>query len=81
VSYQPQDQAPAQAYAQQPPAYGYAQQPAPVIVNVTQNAGAFVGRKRVNHLLHFAITILTGGLWLVVWIPLALKRKRVVVYR
>jgi hypothetical protein len=71
VSYQPQDQA---------PTYGYAQ-PAPVVVNVTQNAGAFVGRKRVNHLLHFAITILTGGLWLIVWIPLALKHKRVTVYR
>jgi hypothetical protein len=81
VSYQPQDQVPAQAYAQPQPVYGYGQAPAPVVVNVVQNAGPVIGRKRVNHLLHFAITILTGGLWLVVWVPLALKRKRVVVYR
>ncbi|WP_081343505.1 DUF2510 domain-containing protein [Mycobacteroides chelonae] len=28
--------------------------------------------RSVNHLLHFVLTILTGGLWLFVWIPLAI---------
>lgn len=30
------------------------------------------GGRGVNHLLHFVLTILTGGLWLFVWIPLAI---------
>jgi len=29
---------------------------------------------RPNHVLHLILTILTGGLWLIVWIILALRR-------
>lgn len=28
--------------------------------------------KRVNHILHLLLTIVTAGLWLLVWIPLAI---------
>lgn len=31
---------------------------------------------RPNHVLHFVLTILTAGLWLPVWIVLALKKKK-----
>lgn len=73
--YAPQPQATPQYY---PP-------PQPVIVNVVQNAyrprPVYVHR-RVNHTLHFWLTILTGGAWLFVWIPVAIKGgKRVAVYR
>lgn len=29
----------------------------------------------VNHALHIILTILTGGLWLIVYIPLLLKQS------
>lgn len=32
-----------------------------------------VSRGRANHLLHLILTILTGGLWLFVWIGIAVK--------
>ncbi len=32
-------------------------------------------RKRVNHLLHFFLTIITVGLWLPVWIILAIAKS------
>jgi hypothetical protein len=32
--------------------------------------------KRVNHILHLILTILTAGLWAIVWIILVLTRKR-----
>ena len=65
----------------QPPMHGaqpmYAPQPVfvpqpgqqTVVVN-----GAGVG-KRVNHLLHLVLTVLTGGLWLPVWLILALAKS------
>ena len=62
-------------------AYGYPaayaqplQQPAaPVQQVVTVQADQ---RSRVPHLLHFVLTILTGGLWLVVWIIDTIVRGR-----
>lgn len=51
--------------------------PAPVLnieVNtppVSQNVVVRNDRKRVNHLLHLVLTILTVGLWAPVWIVLA----------
>lgn len=32
-------------------------------------------RKKVHHLLHFFLTIITFGLWLPVWIFLAIKNS------
>ncbi|HEV2346102.1 MAG TPA: hypothetical protein VGS97_18525 [Actinocrinis sp.] len=92
---QPEDEHPGmqqRAYGQQPqnypyqqpptPQYVYVQQP-PVTVNVVQNAGGrpVVIRQGVNHTLHFWLTILTGGAWLFVWIPLAIKGKKTIIYR
>lgn len=54
-------------------------QPGPVVVNVTQNVYAprpVYYRRRVNHRLHFWLTLLTGGGWLFVWIPLACRGGR-----
>lgn len=31
---------------------------------------------KVNHILHLILTILTLGVWLLVWIPLSIMRKR-----
>lgn len=31
--------------------------------------------KKTNHVLHLILTLLTGGLWLLVWIPLVITRK------
>lgn len=33
--------------------------------------------KKPNHVLHFLLTVVTGGLWLPVWIVVALRGKRV----
>jgi len=30
-------------------------------------------RKGTHHLLHLALTVLTGGLWLFIWIGVAIK--------
>ncbi|WFR72657.1 DUF2510 domain-containing protein [Prescottella defluvii] len=54
--------------------------PAPIIINNSSSASAaatvvVAGRKPVNHLLHFILTILTGGLWLFVWIIVAIARR------
>lgn len=87
---QPHDQTP---YGYEPPTrtrsenpiYGHAPQPQPVVVNVVQNAygaGPVVVRRRLNHQLHFWLTVLTGGGWgLFVWLPLAMRRRKVTVYR
>jgi len=32
-------------------------------------------RRRINHLLHFVLSVLTGGLWLVSWVSLILNHK------
>lgn len=83
VPYGYPNQAP--QYAPQPGMQPYYPPQQPVVVNVTQNAGpgVLLVRRRVNHGLHFVLTLLTGGAWLVVWIPLAMRgKKRVVgVYR
>jgi hypothetical protein len=44
------------------------------------NQAIIVYGQRVNHLLHFLITVLTCGLWVFVWLYLALtvKERRVV---
>jgi hypothetical protein len=36
------------------------------------NAQVMVTKPGVNHLLHLILTILTAGLWLLIWIPLML---------
>lgn len=85
-------QQPAYPPQQQPvqPAYGgpgyprpaYYAPPAPVQVNVNQYAGGpVVVRKKVNHFMHFCLTMLTGGLWLFVWIPAAMRGGKTRVYR
>lgn len=48
-----------------PPAPAGAQATASVAVAVSTGRG-------VNHALHFVLTLLTGGAWLFVWIPLAI---------
>jgi hypothetical protein len=32
-------------------------------------------RRRVNHVLHAILTLFTLGLWLLVWIPMAVSNK------
>lgn len=89
--WQPQDAVP---YGQwnQPQQYPPAPGPQPyyppqqhVVVNVVQNAGpgTLLVRRPVNHKLHAWLTLLTGGAWLFVWIPLAIRGKKqlVRVYR
>ena len=44
----------------------------PIIVQQMMGAPQ---NKKVHHLLHFILTILTGGLWLPVWIFLAIKNS------
>lgn len=48
------------------------QQPHPVQQTVVVNGGRGKG---VNHVLHLLLTIFTGGLWLPVWIILALAKS------
>lgn len=48
-----------------------------VFVNNSSSAAAAVVAyppRRVNHLLHFILTVLTGGLWIIVWIFVAIRR-------
>lgn len=86
---EPRDSAPA-VYGQPqyaPPQQGYVQPPygapqPPVVVNVTQNASGGVAMiKPINHFLHWVLILFTGGLWLFVYVPLLMKRRKVVVYR
>lgn len=51
------------------------QQPQPIIIsnNVAAVAG---GGRGVRHGMHLLLTILTGGLWLPVWIIAALRGGR-----
>jgi hypothetical protein len=53
------------------------QQPQPPVVVVQQQQQMQQGpaKKKVNHFLHFVLTILTFGLWLPVWIFLAIKNS------
>ncbi len=37
------------------------------------NKQSVVFRKGTNHILHLILSILTGGLWLIVWIGSAIK--------
>ena len=51
--------------------------------NVFMNAtSAFApnGLRSFNHLLHIVLTVLTGGLWLLVYIPLYIFRDKKVYY-
>ncbi len=32
-------------------------------------------RKKTNHILHFILTLLTGGLWIFIWILLGLRTR------
>ena len=42
---------------------------------VNQTVTVQADRKRVNHLLHLVLTIVTFGLWLPVWIIIALAKS------
>lgn len=42
---------------------------------LTQQVVVNAPPKRVNHLLHLILTILTAGLWLPVWIIIALAKS------
>ena len=37
------------------------------------NQHVVVFRKGTNHILHLLLTILTGGLWLIIWVGVAVK--------
>jgi hypothetical protein len=78
-------QYPPQGYTQQPygaPPQGY-YPPPPVQVNVVQNNGhpPVAVRKRLNHALHITLSFFTGGAWLLVYVPLLMKRRKIVYYR
>lgn len=50
-------------------------QPYPPLNHTVQQVTVNEPRKRVNHLLHLVLTILTAGLWLPVWIIIALANS------
>lgn len=56
------------------PAAPVAQQPQQIVIQQSNNMGGGYG-PRTNHALHFVLTVLTGGLWLVVWIPVAISNN------
>jgi hypothetical protein len=72
----------AQAYPPQYMAHGYPPTyPAQPNINITvaptmQQSIGVHGRPPIRHGPHFVLTLLTGGLWLLVWIPLAMRRRR-----
>lgn len=33
--------------------------------------------KRTNHILHAILTLLTGGLWAIIWIAIILRNRNV----
>lgn len=76
----PVDQPPQQQYPAQPQPVYYMPQPQPIQVNVTQNAGYPVRGKGINHGLHIALSFFTGGLWLLVYIPMVRSRRKHTVY-
>lgn len=39
----------------------------------TCNKQALVRREKANHILHFLITVLSCGLWVVVWVLVSIK--------
>lgn len=47
----------------------------PVVVNVVQHAAPST-RPQPNHVLHGVLSLLTGGLWLPVWLVIARRAKR-----
>lgn len=57
-----------QPYMQHPQMF----QPQPVQQTVVVNNG---GGKKVNHLLHLILSLLTAGLWLPVWIIIAMAKS------
>jgi hypothetical protein len=58
--------APAQAAAAPPP-------PVQVVVQQSNVVGGY--GHRTNHVLHFILTVITAGLWLPVWIIVALSNR------
>ena len=67
-TYLPQPQAPRYPQQPYPPQY-YAAPPQPVVIQQT-----VVVRRRAPHVLHFVLTLFTGGLWLPVWIIDTIRR-------
>lgn len=75
--------APQQPYAPQAPAQYYAPQPAaqpPVVVNVTQNNGGVLVRRKAHNGWHLLATLMTGGLWAPIW-WLSARSARKIYYR
>jgi hypothetical protein len=64
--------APMPAPAYQAPAPAYQAPPPGVAVAVAVNGGG----GGPNHLLHFVLTVLTAGLWLPIWILVAIFGRR-----
>lgn len=46
----------------------------PMSVVTSQQVTVQAPRKRVNHVLHLILTLLTGGLWLPVWIIVSMAK-------
>lgn len=46
--------------------------PQPVVVNVTQAAPV----RQPRHLLHLALTVVTGGAWGIVWLVVTIRASR-----
>lgn len=72
----------------QPAPHQWAPPPSPTMppqinVNLAQSvsqsvthAAVIVHPRRVNHVLHLVLTLLTGGLWGIVWIVAVLRARR-----
>ncbi|RKS75728.1 hypothetical protein CLV35_2205 [Motilibacter peucedani] len=46
-----------------------------LLLDSTEDSITLLTRTPVSHLAHFLLTVLTGGLWLVVWLLMALRRR------
>ena len=71
---QPQHPMP-QQYAAPPP---YVAPPQPLVISNQMAAGQGFVVKGPNHVLHLLLTIITFGLWLPVWLIIALRNKHTV---
>ena len=56
--------------------YGPPQQPAPQPINIHMNQTNEKRKPKLNHVLHIILSILTGGLWLIVYVPLLIFKGK-----
>ena len=45
------------------------------LLDTTPDSITLRSRTPVSHVVHFVVTVLTGGLWLAVWLLMALRRR------